>query len=54
MYTPPGAAAGGGGGGGGGGDSEPAIPGYDLYLMLGAITLLSVALILKRKRIITI
>ena len=55
MYTPPGAAGGGGGvGGGGGGDKEPAIPGYDLYLMLGAITLLSVALILKRKRIINI
>ena len=55
MYTPPAAVSDGGGGGGGGGDDDSLeVPGYDIYLMLGGIALLSVALIIKRKRIIKI
>jgi len=56
SITPTVPPSGGGGGGGGGGDDdkEAAIPGFDLYLLLGGIALLSVALIIKRKRIIKI
>jgi len=50
-YTLPPPAAGGGGGGGGGEEEPEIVPGYHLSIMIPIIALISVAIILKRRKI---
>lgn len=55
MYTPPGAVSDDGGGGGGSDkDTSPEVPGYDPYLLMAAIFLLSIIVVIKRRKKIRI